>query len=181
MSLLQQGPRLCGEGRQLWLWHQGRAWSNPDVKRQQASWTTNPVVLRGGCPCRVAHRNPELVVPFSACGPEELTACGSVAAGAECHKLPKTAASIKHQKQRARVSNHDFCWCEEAAGWNVGSLLPLEIYKKKKKKEDGSTSLWNKNNPGNPSKARCMARGAGSSSSDKVTVCSPWCHRASKE
>lgn len=177
LSVLQQGLRLRGEGIQLWPGRRGRAWSNPGVKRQQASWTANPVVLRGGCPSRVAHRNSELVVPFSACNPEELTAWGSVAAGTECHELPETAVSIKCQKQRARVSEHNFCWHEEATGWNIGSLLPLEMYEKKV----GSTGLWNKNNPGNPSKVRCMARGAGSGSSDKVTVCSPWCHCTSKE
>lgn len=82
------------------------------------------------------------------------------------------------QKRRARVSNDKLCWHEKAAGWNVGSLLPLEMYEKE---EVGSTSLCNKNNPGNPSKARCMAQATGSGSSDKVTVCSPWCHRAGKE
>lgn len=41
---------------------------DPGVKRQQASWTANLLVLCGGCPCRVAHQNSEMVVPFSACG-----------------------------------------------------------------------------------------------------------------
>ncbi|KAF2986171.1 hypothetical protein EK904_009699 [Melospiza melodia maxima] len=44
------------------------------------------------------------------CRPKELYSPGTVAAGAKCHKLPKTAVSLKSQKQRAEMSKHNFCW-----------------------------------------------------------------------